>query len=156
MNGKRLRSKKADGPVEGILATLSRAARAAARSSRAFLFTVTLPALVLACAPLQQDMTPPPGSPTPSPSPAVPPESRAAVELAHDDLAAQLGIPREQVQVLSVAPVTWSDTSLGCPQPGMVYAQVLVPGYLVVLSDGQQRYAYHTDSGRRAVRCGEA
>ena len=36
----------------------------------------------------------------------------------------------------------------------MVYAQVLVPGYRVTLGDGQKQYQYHTDSGRRVVRCG--
>ena len=28
--------------------------------------------------------------------------------------------------------VTWSDGSLGCPQPGEYYTQVLVPGYWIV------------------------
>ena len=45
----------------------------------------------------------------------------------------------------------WSDASLGRPQPGMMYAQVITPGYLVVLEADGQQYTYHTDTARFAV-----
>lgn len=35
--------------------------------------------------------------------------------------------------------------SLGCPQPGMVYAEVLTPGYLILLEANNDEYEYHTD-----------
>ena len=35
--------------------------------------------------------------------------------------------------------MTWSDASLGCPQPDMGYAQVVTPGYLVLFRDSEGR-----------------
>lgn len=49
--------------------------------------------------------------------------------------------------------VEWSDGSLGCASPDMMYMQVITPGYRVTLEHGGQRYVVHTDRGRRAVRC---
>jgi len=49
--------------------------------------------------------------------------------------------------------VEWSDASLGCPKPGFAYAQVITPGYRIVLTAGQQQYEYHTDKSRAVVLC---
>ena len=44
--------------------------------------------------------------------------------------------------------MTWPDASLGCPQPGMTFAQVLTPGYLVVIRDaGGAEHQVHTNEG---------
>jgi hypothetical protein len=77
--------------------------------------------------------------------------SEQAVRLAQEDLARKLGLASEAIRVVSVEAVEWRDTSLGCPQPGMMYAQVITPGYRVVLQAGGQRYDYHTDTGRFVV-----
>lgn len=77
---------------------------------------------------------------------------RAAVDLCVATLAERLAVPREQVQVLEVEDVEWPDTSLGCPEPGMMYAQVITPGYRVRLRVGEATYTLHTD-GKRAVSC---
>jgi hypothetical protein len=77
------------------------------------------------------------------------------VTLAKADLAGRKGIEREQITVESVKAVEWSDASLGCPEPGMFYAQVITPGYRIVLSHDGQTYRYHTDRGNRVVLCGE-
>jgi hypothetical protein len=69
------------------------------------------------------------------------------------DLAARLKIAPEAVLVVSVSDVDWSDTSLGCPQPGMFYAQVIVQGYKIVLSAGDQQIEYHSDQSGRVVTC---
>jgi hypothetical protein len=50
-------------------------------------------------------------------------------------------------------PVQWSDSSLGCPEPGVTYAQVITPGYLIELSTGGLTYEVHTDLNGRAVIC---
>jgi hypothetical protein len=52
-----------------------------------------------------------------------------------------------------VEAVDWSDTSLGCPEPGMAYAQVITPGYLIVLGAAGQTYEYHTDEHSSVVLC---
>jgi len=85
----------------------------------------------------------------------MPDEACRAVELARDDLARRLGVALEVIQLVSVDAVDWSDTSLGCPQPGMMYAQVITPGFLIVLEAMGQTYDYHTDEDSSAVLCQE-
>jgi len=106
--------------------------------------------------------TPSPAYPAPEPTPtrppdtpgaAVPAEAEKAVQLARADLARRLGLKAEAIAVASVEAVHWPSTALGCPQPGMMYAQVITPGYRVVLVAGGQRYEYHTDKGTNAVLC---
>lgn len=63
-------------------------------------------------------------------------------ELASDDT----GIPPGEFEVETAAEVTWSDGSLGCPQPGQAYTQALVDGYWVVLSHGSDIYDYRAGS----------
>jgi hypothetical protein len=65
------------------------------------------------------------------------------VTAAVEDLAGRLGIEPDAVTVVAAQAVTWSDGSLGCPEPGMMYTQVLVDGTLVVLEAGGRRYEYH-------------
>ena len=115
-----------------------------------------------------------PISPTLSPLPAPKPESLpsllatrvspvtgagelagadAAVRAAISDAASRLKVASDTIQVVSVSATDWSDTSLGCPQPGMFYAQVIVQGYTIVLSAGQARVEYHADKRGRVVMC---
>jgi len=68
---------------------------------------------------------------------------------AKADLAQRLGVSADQIEVVEATEVTWPDTALGCPEPGMMYAQVLTPGALVVLSYGGNEARYH--AGRWAV-----
>ncbi len=102
----------------------------------------------------------PPTGPAPQPTfpvrpyPTRPPEAQAAVEAARAFLAGHLGIGVEQVRLVYVEPAEWPDAGLGCPEPGKVYAQVLTPGYRVVLQVQDQQYELHTDrSGKRVVLC---
>ena len=97
-------------------------------------------------------------TPVPTPEPAQvtpPPEAGAVVKLAVDVLTQRLSLAPEAIQLVSVEAVEWSDASLGCPQPGMMYAQVITPGYLVVLEAEGEQYTYHTDMDRFAVLCEE-
>ncbi len=88
---------------------------------------------------------PPAGTPRPAFGP---------VEAARSALAGKLGIPALEITVISYEAVDWPDTSLGCPQPGMMYAQVITPGYRVVLEAKGQRYEAHTDlAGGRVIFC---
>jgi hypothetical protein len=91
----------------------------------------------------------------PSASVAIPSGAEAAVRAAISDLAAKRKVAPEAVQVVSVEPVDWSDTSLGCPQPGMFYAQIIVQGYKIVLSADGQQAEYHSDQNGRVVTCSE-
>lgn len=71
------------------------------------------------------------------------------------DAASKLGVPASQLRVEQVEARSWSDSSLGCPQPGLLYAQVITPGYLVLVGGaGREPLAYHTDArGTRVVEC---
>jgi hypothetical protein len=62
--------------------------------------------------------------------------------------AHEAGVSGEAIEVVTAESVTWSDGSLGCPQPGHMYTQALVPGYRVVLRVAGAEVAYHaSDSG---------
>jgi len=82
-----------------------------------------------------------------------PAEAREAVRLAIEDLVKTLGVPATAIRLLRVETVEWSDTSLGCPKEGMMYAQVITPGFRVVLFAREREYTYHTDEGRFVVLC---
>jgi hypothetical protein len=73
--------------------------------------------------------------------------------LIQTDLSKRLNIQIDTIEVISVQSKQWADGSLGCPQPGMVYAQVLTSGYQIILKAANQLYEYHTDTGRSAILC---
>ena len=78
----------------------------------------------------------------------------ARINALVDALEVELAIP--ELVLLSVEPREWSDTSLGCPTPGRAYAQVIVPGYALVVTtpDGARTFEFHTsDVSRSIVRC---
>lgn len=82
----------------------------------------------------------------------LPDASEVALEAALEDLAARLRLDRDAIQVLSVEKRMWNDASLGCPEPGKMYAQVITPGFLVRLEAEGATYEYHT-SLTHAVLC---
>lgn len=75
------------------------------------------------------------------------------VERAIVDLANRQGADRSEIIVESVESVEWRDSSLGCPQPGMAYAQVMTPGFRIILQLNGARYTYHADLTRRVTLC---
>ena len=112
---------------------------------------------VASAVPGQPILEEPMPSTTPPPQTTVPAATRTprptVSELAVADLAGQLGIAAEAITVRSVEAVEWSDASLGCPKPGMMYAQVITPGYRIVLEANGQSYEYHTGRSSTVVRC---
>lgn len=96
----------------------------------------------------------PPRPSPPLPVPTCSPEAQAAVEAARAFLVARLGVGPERIALVAVEPVEWPDAGLGCPQPGQTYAQVITPGYRVMLEVGRRQYELHTDrSGARVALC---
>ena len=67
---------------------------------------------------------------------------------ARKDLATQLGVEERLVMVTSAEGTTWSDASLGCPEPGVEYETKDKPGYVIRLRYGSRDYTYHTDLDR--------
>ncbi len=93
------------------------------------------------------------GVPMPNQTPPSDPSSQKLIQIATKSLAQKLQIDIEQIQLISVEAMTWPDASLGCPQMGVMYAQVVTPGYKIVLETGGRQYPYHTDDKERVVLC---
>lgn len=103
-----------------------------------------------------QELTPVPGTGENivQPAPGVPDPSARIVSLAVADLAALTDKQVEDISVVSATAVIWADSSLGCPQKGVMYMQVLTSGYLVILEADGVQYPYHTDAkGTVVVLC---
>ena len=87
--------------------------------------------------------------------PVAPERSAPALALIYEarrDLARRLELDERSIRVLSVAPTSWPDTSLGCPQDGEEYAQVETPGYVIELAAEDRTFLYHSDL-ERVVTC---
>jgi hypothetical protein len=67
--------------------------------------------------------------------------------------AEDAGVPLDEVAIFEYAEEVWPSTALGCPQPGTYYAQVMTPGYRVVIHVGAEAATYHTDMQSTIVRC---
>ncbi len=78
---------------------------------------------------------------------------QSIVEAATKDAATRSGVSPEAIKVLRAERVTWSDGSLGCPSPGMMYTQALVPGFRVMLDAGGQVLDYHAGASGHLVLC---
>mgnify|MGYP005841997265 CR=1 FL=1 len=63
-----------------------------------------------------------------------------------DFVAATRGLAPAALRIIAVEAVNWPDAALGCPQPDMIYAAVITPGYRVVLATADATIVVHTDS----------
>jgi len=86
--------------------------------------------------------------------PSPPPEGDA-VRLARAALAASAGIEQTRIETLRAEPTEWPDAGLGCPEPGKMYAQMIVPGFRVTLRASGKTYDVHVGEGR-AIVCGSS
>jgi hypothetical protein len=75
---------------------------------------------------------------------SIPAEAEEIVSMVKLDLAEQLGVAVDEVEVVSAEPVDWPDSSLGCPKPDHMYAQTITPGFQIVLASGGEQFVYHT------------
>jgi hypothetical protein len=82
-------------------------------------------------------------------SEGVPP---AVVRAAVSDAAARAGVDPAAVTVVAAEAVTFPNGGLGCPEPGMMYTDVLTPGYRVVVEAGGRRYDYRASTRGGAIR----
>ena len=113
------------------------------KNTKTWLLLIAAFALILsACSPDAVEL-PQTGADTPALPGEV--EIPVAAVRAAEDLAVNLGIATDQVQIVSVDEVEWSNACLELPQPGEACAEVLVPGYRVVLNVNGEEQVYHTD-----------
>jgi len=81
------------------------------------------------------------------------PIEERAIIAAKRELASKKGLQLGEIELVSITSRNWSDSSLGCPEPGMMYMQVITPGYVVKLKARDNIYEVHTDRNGRAVLC---
>jgi len=79
---------------------------------------------------------------------SVVPEYSPVVDLAKKDLSERVNIPIGDIKLVKEEAVDWPDTSLGYPEEGMMYAQVITPGFKIILKAGNKLYEYHSDYER--------
>jgi len=82
-----------------------------------------------------------------------PAESNRFTNEAIQDLANRLKVAQGQIMLVREEPVTWRNSSLGCPKEGMMYTQALVEGSLIVLRVDGKNYQYHSGKGRAPFLC---
>ncbi len=69
------------------------------------------------------------------------------------DAARRFEVSESAVVLGHAEQVTWSDGSLGCPTPGRMYTQALVPGYLIAATTPAGEMRYHADARGNVVTC---
>ena len=74
-----------------------------------------------------------------------------STDIAGRDLASQLGVTVDTIVVVSAEPVVWPDACLGAGTSGTICAQVITPGFKIILKADGKQYEYHTNEGSRAV-----
>jgi hypothetical protein len=106
-----------------------------------------------------------PSFPTPAPSPQntgsplLPPTPQGGtvpsdptlvkfIDEAKADLTTRANVSLAAIALKRAEAVEWRDSSLGCPMPGMMYAQVITPGYLIVLEADGKEWNYHASETR--------
>jgi hypothetical protein len=96
------------------------------------------------------------GDLTQMPSPTTTPSLtglNALIEKAKEHLAQRLAVSANEIGLVEATGVTWPDSSLGCPKKGMLYTQVLTPGYLILLEYGGNTFEYHASSRDYVTTC---
>jgi hypothetical protein len=69
------------------------------------------------------------------------------------DLIKRAGVAENEITVVSGEAVSWSDSSLGCPQPDMNYMQVITDGYRVILAAQGKEYDYRVGNNEAFLLC---
>lgn len=70
---------------------------------------------------------------------------------AREVLAARLAVPAESLTLVKDEEVQWADASLGCPQEGRMYAQVITPGHRMTFQHDEDTYEVHTAAAGSSV-----
>jgi hypothetical protein len=80
----------------------------------------------------------------------------ALLDKIRAELASEQGVSVAEVKVISAQAVNWPNGALGCPKPGRMYTQAIVPGYRIELEAGGKRFRYHAAARGGYKRCDSA
>ncbi len=78
-------------------------------------------------------------------------EEDRAVDIAMKTLAGSHKVVAADVRVVRVSRFNWPNSALGCPEPGVLYTQMIVPGYLVLLEHKGEVYRVHIGKDRGVI-----
>src|SRR5258706_4703684 len=96
---------------------------------------------------------PPPGwAGARPPPPTEPPQKEDSASAQARQLLRERGIAEPGLQLVSREPVSWSDSSLGCPMPRIQYTEAQVSGQRLRFANATHSYEVHV-AGPRAVLC---
>lgn len=85
-------------------------------------------------------------------SAAPPAADPAIVARCMAELAQRLTLPAQAITLVDAQATTWPDAALGMPEIGKMYAQVLTPGWKIILDARGTQYLY--TAGAKAIRYG--
>jgi hypothetical protein len=94
--------------------------------------------------------------PLSEPSPVIGEVPTELLEAILQDAEARTGIEAAEMDLLRAEAVIWSDGSLGCPQPGVMYTQAPVDGYWVVLQAEGKELDYRAAQTGQFTLCEQA
>ena len=90
-------------------------------------------------------------APAPTANETVPGDIETA---ARKLLADELNADEADLELQSSDAMNWSDASLGCPEEGMAYAQVITPGFKLTFDRAGTSHAVHSNAdGSHMVIC---
>jgi len=69
------------------------------------------------------------------------------------DASERTGLPQGELTVVRSEAVQWPDGALGCPEPGQVYTQAIVPGYWIEISNRDTILDYRSDAAGNFKLC---
>ena len=75
------------------------------------------------------------------------------IAFAKKDLAKRLDVDLDSIKLSSANAVTWRSGSLGCPEPGKMYTEALVPGAVIYLQVNNMIHAYHAKFAGEPFYC---
>jgi len=80
-------------------------------------------------------------------------QANPLIEQSIKDLARRESVSPSIIKVVGYEELTWPDTSLGCPHPGMRYLQVPQDGARIILQLNDRMYVYHSGGNRPPFLC---
>jgi hypothetical protein len=93
-------------------------------------------------------------APAPPRDAPVPPAAQGLVDRALRNLQQRMALgSTDEIRIVSVEAVEWSDASLDCPDPEMDYRREMTPGYVIMLEAADRIYEYHSDANYSIILC---
>lgn len=93
-------------------------------------------------------------TPTPTPEPTPTPTIPDFGGLFMAEISSETGFSPAEINVLSYEKKDFNNSSLECPKPGEMYAQVITPGWVIIFEAGNKEFEFHSDlDGNYYVNC---